>query len=310
MSHKPLGEGMSPADIAYKNSHPLVLTNGNTLRPATPRVTQADDETILKTDTQYRAATFIETYTGRAFWPLAPTEDALSVIDIAHALSNQCRYSGHVQFFYSVAQHCCLLAAWLSNHGGTPLECLQILMHDAPEAYLVDIPRPVKQYMPQYRVWDHGINDVIRKWMGWQDLPILPIQDELDSRIIVDERAALMSRSGLDWGHHLEPVGVDITPWTPEEAERTFLVLYAAYSKEVYGSHQYINYAWGRIPGVSVWSDDKTALDVMEVDVRGRVGRIKLRDNEGILVRDTTGGVFPRPKWKWMHGEFKITERG
>src|ERR1035437_8998322 len=74
---------------------------------------------VLKTDTRYKAATFIETYTGRAFWPLAPTMDALSIIDIAHALRNQCRYSGHVQYFYSVAQHCCLLATWLANHGGS-----------------------------------------------------------------------------------------------------------------------------------------------------------------------------------------------
>jgi hypothetical protein len=272
-------------------------------------VTQADDVRILKTDTAYKAATFIETYTGRAFWPLKPTPDALSVIDIAHALSNQCRYSGHVQFFYSVAQHCCLLADWLANHGGSPLDCLQILMHDAPEAYLVDVPRPVKQYMPQYRVWDHEINDVIREWMGWKDLPMLPIQDELDSRIIVDERAALMSRSGLDWGHHLEPVGVEIVPWSPEEAEKNFLMQYAAYSKEVYGRYQYLNYTWGKLPKITS-SDDANVLDVMEVDVRGKVARVILRDGEGIQVRDTTGGVFPRPKWKWVHGDFTFTERG
>jgi hypothetical protein len=299
MSPKAIGEGMSPVDVSYKDFNPS-------------NITQADDAVILKTDTVYRAATFIETYTGRAFWPLHPTMDALSVIDIAHALSNQCRYSGHVQFFYSVAQHCCLLASWLANHGGSPLECLQILMHDAPEAYLVDIPRPVKQYMPQYRVWDHAINDVIREWMGWKDLPILPIQDELDSRIIVDERAALMSRSGLDWGHHLEPVGIDIVPWTPAEAEKQFLMMYAAYSQEVYGSYQYINYTWN-LPVTILHeanSDVLQSLDVMEVDVKGRVGRVRLRDDEGILVRDTTGGVFPRPQWKWVHGDFKITERG
>src|ERR1035437_402751 len=146
---------MSPK--AVENDNDLVLTNGNTLRPRRPPpsiIAQAGDVAVLKTDTAYRAATFIETYTGRAFWPLEPTMDALSVIDIAHALSNQCRYSGHVQFFYSVAQHCCLLAGWLADHGGSALDCLQILMHDAPEAYLVDIPRPVKQYMPQYRARD------------------------------------------------------------------------------------------------------------------------------------------------------------
>ena len=298
MSPKAIGEGMSPVDVSYKNFDPR-------------HITQADDAAILKTDTAYRAATFIETYTGRAFWPLQPTMDALSVIDIAHALANQCRYSGHVQFFYSVAQHCCLLAAWLANHGGSALDCLQILMHDAPEAYLVDIPRPVKQYMPQYRVWDHAINDVIREWMGWKDLPMLAIQDELDSRIIVDERAALMSRSGLDWGHRLEPIGIKIEPWSQADAEKQFLMMYAAYSKEVYGSYQYINYSWG-LP-VNVFhqtnSDTRKSLDVLEVDVKGHVGRVRLHDDEGIVVRDTTGGTFPRPQWKWVHGNFEIMER-
>lgn len=295
MSPKAIGEDMSPVDKAYKSFDPR-------------QAVQADDDVVLKTDTVYKAATFIETYTGRAFWPLHPTKEALSVIDIAHALSNQCRYSGHVQFFYSVAQHCCLLATWLANHGGSALDCLQILMHDAPEAYLVDIPRPVKQYMPQYRIWDHAINDVIRDWMGWKDLPILPIQDELDSRIIVDERAALMSRSGLDWGHHLEPVGVVIEPWSPEKCEKQFLMQYAAYSREVYGSLQYVNYDWG-LPVTVTNSDDKRTLDLVEVDVKGGVGRVRLRDEEGLLVRDTTGGVFPRAQYAWRHGKYEIQER-
>ena len=266
---------------------------------------------FLKTDTVYRAATFIETYTGRAFWPLAPKKEALSVIDIAHALSNQCRYSGHVRFFYPVAQHCCLLAKWVADRGGTALDCLQILMHDAPEAYLVDIPRPVKQYMPQYRVWDHAINDVIREWMGWKDLPLLPIQDELDSRVVVDERAALMSRSGLDWGHTLEPLGVVIEPWTAVEAEKQFLMMYAAYSKEVYGVYQYVNYEWG-LPVLILHetnSDLRQMTDIVEVDVRGRVGRVKLHDAEGILVRDPAGGMSPRAQSEWMHGNFEIMER-
>lgn len=303
----PKMNGMSPEDIAYKKSHPVL---GQLLPRSLPAVTEADDVTILKTDTRYKAATFIETYTGRAFWPLEPTPDALSIIDIAHGLSNQCRYSGHTQWHFSVAQHCCLLAKWLSDHGGSALDCLQILMHDAPEAYLVDIPRPVKQFMPEYRFWDHEINEVVREWMGWKDLPMPEIQDEIDSRIIVDERAALMSRSNLDWGHHLVPLGIEITHWTPVEAEQTFLMMYAAYSKSVYGSHQYINYDWGNMPGLAVVNSDmKSVLDVMELDVRGRVARIKLRDGEGILVRDTTGGVFPRPQWKWMHGKFEVMER-
>jgi hypothetical protein len=267
---------------------------------------------LLPTDTAYKAATFIETYTGRAFWPLNPTVEALSVIDIAHALSNQCRYSGHVAFFYSVAQHSILLARYVAEQGGSALDCMQMLMHDAPEAYLVDVPRPVKQYMPEYRVWDHAIDDCIRQWLGWQDIPRFARQDELDSRIIVDERAQLMDKArNNDWGHKLEPLGIEILPMSPTEAEKEFLMMYAAYSKAVYGTYQYINHEWG-IP-VQVHheggSDSKRPVDLIEVDIKGRVARLKIRDEHGHLVRDTTGGVFPRPQWEWRHGKFEVRER-
>lgn len=259
----------------------------------------------LPTDTKYTAAAFIETYTGRAFYPLAPQPEALSIIDIAHALSNQGRYSGHTAFFYSVAQHCCLLATWLGRRGGSALDCLQILMHDSPEAYLVDVPRPVKQHMPEYRVWDHKLNDVIRSWMGWDGIPIPAFQDELDSRVIVDERTQLMSRSGNDWGHKLEPLGITIEPWSPEEAEKAFLMQYAAYTHALDGRHWYLNTEWGI--GAKVFhdtaSDDSEIADVMEVDIRGGVARVKLRDSAGILVRDRDAGM-PRPDYEWHHGQF------
>jgi uncharacterized protein len=272
-------------------------------------------ERFLPTDTAYKAAIFIETYTGRPFWPLDPerSREELSVIDIAHALSNQCRYSGHVRWFYSVAQHCCLLATWAADQGADALTCLQILLHDAPEAYLVDVPRPVKQYMPEYRVWDHAINKVIREWMGWGDIEIPAIIDDLDSRIIVDERAQLMDPARRnDWGHKLEPVGVEIMPWTPAEAEKQFLMQYTAYSKEVYGTYQYINHEWGLPVKIfhETGSDMKNPIDLVEVDIRGNVGRVRVKDGEGILIRDTLGGAFPRAVTEWKYGKFEVHERG
>jgi hypothetical protein len=266
--------------------------------------------TLLDTDTKYEAAQFIETYTGRAFYPLAPNIEAVSIIDIAHALANQCRYSGHTAFFYPTAQHCCLLAGYVVKTGGRAIDALQILMHDAAEAYLIDMPRPVKQHMPVFRQWDHSINKVIRSWMDWDNLPIPTWQDELDSRIIADERAQLMSRSGNDWGHQMAPLGVRIEPWTPEEAEKAFLIQYAAYSHEAYGAHQYLNTDWG-IPAKlyhSTASDHDEIADVMEVDVRGGVARVRLRDSEGIMVRDPSVGQFPMPDYEWVHGKYSLIE--
>ncbi len=284
-----------------------------------------DVKHMLDTDTKYKAVSYIETYSGRAFFPHKPRVEDISIIDIAHHLSNQCRYSGATAWHYSTAQHCCLLTDYVEKRGGTPLDCLQMLIHDAPEAYLVDIPRPVKQFMPEYREWDKRINDVIRSWLGIGDIPIPSWQDELDSRIIVDERAQLMSDSGNDWGHNIEPLCIAISPWLPSTAEQEFLLRYAVHSKQVFGTLQYLRSGWGipigkyeftsfRTLGSDVAqhgeSEPEIVTDLAEVDIRGGVGRVALRSPNGMRIRDTTAGRFPRPAWKWIHGNFQLIEPG
>src|ERR1019366_2427466 len=119
---------------------------------------QAAEDHKLSTDTAYRAVSFIQTFTGRAFYPLRPRVEDVSIIDIAHHLSNQCRYAGATDIHYSTAQHCCVLADFVEKElAGTRLDCLEILIHDSAEAYLVDIPRPIKQFLPDYRKWDHTL---------------------------------------------------------------------------------------------------------------------------------------------------------
>jgi len=269
---------------------------------------------VFSTDTAYRAAEFIETYTARAFYPLNPDPAAVDIIHIAHALSNQCRYGGAVDVFYSTAQHCCLLADYTAKVlRGTSLDCLQILIHDAPEAYLVDVPRPVKQYMPEYRKWDHDIMDVIREWLSISEIAIPPYQDEIDSRIIIDERASLKAYSGLDWGCNLEALCVEIVPWVPRYAEQQFLMRYTAWTNAVFGSPQYMHEGWGDDPRLQASyhdtaSDSAVIGDLIEVDLRGGVGRVKLRSPDGMLIRDTSAGRIPRPLWKWVHGKFTLIE--
>ena len=281
----------------------------------------------MDTDTKYRAAGFVETYTGRAFWPLKPDSRDVTIIDIAHHLSQQCRYAGATAWPYSTAQHCCLLADYVQEKmGGTPLDCLQILMHDAAEAFLVDMPRPVKQFMPEFRKWDNAINNCIRLWLGLGDLPIPSWQDELDSRIIMDERAQVMSDSDNDWGHNLEPLGMLVSPWSSVVAEQNFLMRYAVYAKAVHGTHQYLRSCWGLPMGCMFKefpfktlggdtlqqgvADPKLITDLQEIDIRGGCGRVALRSPDGMMIRDTNAGCFPRPAWKWIHGSFELIAPG
>jgi hypothetical protein len=262
---------------------------------------------------------FSETYTGARVTPLALKLEQINIIDIAHALSQQCRYGGHTSQFYSVAQHCCVLASYVENVlKGKALDCLQILMHDAAEAYLIDMPRPIKQFMPEFRKWDHAAQAAIRSWLGIGDVPIPSWQGDLDNRIIVDERAQVMSDSGNDWHHDpkhgVMPLGVRIEPWPARMAEKQFLFRYAAYMNGVYGQHAYLDEAWNVFGGsnlkahLGTSSDHPTIEDLIEVDLRGGVGRVKLRSENGMLERDPQAGMFPRPAWKWVHGDFSLVE--
>src|SRR5271165_7548492 len=88
-----------------------------------------------------RKGDWIQTYTGRVMYPLDPRPEEINIIDIAHALSNLCRFTGHVRTFYSVAEH----SVRVSQHCD-PKDALWGLLHDASEAYLADMSRPMKRY--------------------------------------------------------------------------------------------------------------------------------------------------------------------
>ena len=106
-------------------------------------------------------AEHISTFSGVHFAPLAPHREDILVVDIAHALSLMTRANGHFPEFYSVAQHCLDCAAEARAEGLTEREQLACLLHDASEAYLSDITRPVKASLPEYRAIEKRLQDMI-----------------------------------------------------------------------------------------------------------------------------------------------------
>ena len=112
----------------------------------------------------------IMTYTRKMFDPLRPDAGKIDIMDIAHALSMLCRANGHFPNFYSVAQHCinCMMEAKARGYS----ERLQLacLLHDASEAYLSDVTRPVKAELPRYREIEAPLQEMI--WNKWLDTPL------------------------------------------------------------------------------------------------------------------------------------------
>ena len=99
---------------------------------------------------------YITTYTGKHFDPMLPDKALIDILDIAHALSLNCRGNGQVKTFYSVGQHCINAAKEAILRGYSHRIILACLLHDAAESYLSDVPRPLKSSMTEYiRTEDH-----------------------------------------------------------------------------------------------------------------------------------------------------------
>ena len=112
-------------------------------------------------------ASYIRTYTGVRFVPTEPEKEKIQIEDIAHALPMLCRGNGHVKTFWSVGEHCILCAKEALARGLGSRLALACLLHDASECYLSDIPRPFKQFLPEYQEHeDRLLNMIYEKYLG------------------------------------------------------------------------------------------------------------------------------------------------
>lgn len=168
-----------------------------------------------------RKGDWMQVASGRKFWPLDPRADEVCIEDVAHGLSMLCRFGGHVQRFYSVAEH----SVWCSRIV-PPEHALQALMHDATEAYCVDIPRPLKRGLSNYAEIEAGI------WSAVCDrFDLVPDLDATvkvaDNAMCLAEARQIMTSPEIDWSATGEAASVKVECWSPEEGRRRFLERFA-----------------------------------------------------------------------------------
>ena len=125
----------------------------------------------------------IQTYTGILFDPLHPDPAQIHITDIAHALSLLCRANGHFKTFYSVGQHCINCMHEAVSRGYSHKVQLACLLHDASEAYLSDVTRPVKQELPQYIQIEKPLQEAI--WNKYLGEPLT--QEEYEQVFSIDD---------------------------------------------------------------------------------------------------------------------------
>lgn len=166
---------------------------------------------------------WIQTLSGGRFYPADPRPEEMHIHDIAGALSKLCRYGGHCIRFLSVAEHSVHIARKAPPHIRRAA-----LLHDASEAFLVDVPRPIKPMLPGYKAMEHRIMEVAAVRFGF-DWPMPPEVKYLDDAILADERAqnmAVTSVANVEWGALHPPLGITLQFWSPEEAAIEFMQVF------------------------------------------------------------------------------------
>lgn len=161
---------------------------------------------------------WISTYSKKRFDVFNPDPEQICIEDIAHGLALKCRFNGQCNEFYSVAQHCVLMSIW--NLPG-PAEWR--LMHDASEAYLPDMPRPIKQNLPGFQILEDNILKIISRKFHLSLYNKEEVK-EADDILLATEARDLMG-DPQDWELNIAPYHVKIHPWSWQTAERAFLLM-------------------------------------------------------------------------------------
>ncbi len=168
----------------------------------------------------------MKTYSGLRIDPFDPKPEEIHIEDIAHALSLICRGNGQVTHFYSVAQHCLNCEKEAEARGYNRRLRLACLLHDASEAYLNDIIRPVKQYLEKYKETEDHFLEVIYQSFGLGDLT----KEEWDVVREIDD--ALLDYDLVELLHEPMPEGGYQFISLPDIEQKPFEEVEAAYIRK------------------------------------------------------------------------------
>ena len=193
--------------------------------------------------------TFIRTYTGRKFWPLDPKPEEVAIEDVAHALSLICRFTGHTYCFYSVAEHSLrvshlveklALSDWrklvgkaTGEHSWARKVALWGLLHDASEAYLCDLPSPIKRapgIRQIYKVVEAHLMESIA--VHFDLTPHEPALVKDADRILLNTEMRDLMTDCIPYEGY-EPLPETIYPMDAQHAEVEFMRRFEALSKAI-----------------------------------------------------------------------------
>lgn len=173
----------------------------------------------------------IQVHSGILVPVLDPQPEHITIVDIAHALSNICRFNGHAREFYSVAQHSVLV-----SHIVPPEAALWGLLHDAAEAYIGDLTRPLQLWLEHVAPGvlsgiERRLQQVIAVRFGLPDC-MPSIVKHADDTLLATEKRDVLAVTDVPWVALPEPQLFRIRPLSAGQAETEFLARFYDLTKE------------------------------------------------------------------------------
>lgn len=176
--------------------------------------------------------TWLQTNSGKQVFPLDIRPEQIDIDDIAHALSQLCRFNGHTSRFYGVAEHSVRVSQAIKLLEGfqeLTIDRQQILLraallHDASEAFLVDVPSPIKPHLTGYIELERRVQAVVARKFGLdpEDLEH-PLVKKADAILAATEKRDLLGPEPAPWAVMPTPLDEKIIPWNPVTAKLLFL---------------------------------------------------------------------------------------
>ena len=167
---------------------------------------------------------YVSTFLGNRFYLTRPHIDDVAIEDIAHGLAYQCRFNGQTQDFYSVAQHSLIVMQIVPEEYR-----LAALLHDAAEAYLGDMVKPLKNLFPEFSVIEARVMEIIGHRFGVDLAKLHPSIKQADRIALATEKRDLMPHSTEPWVYlvGIEALPEIIQPMPPQKAKQAFLDAFA-----------------------------------------------------------------------------------
>ena len=192
-----------------------------------------DAHDIVRDEVTGRVGDWMHTSLGNRFFPADPRPEEVFIEDIANGLALDCRYAGQgrTDRFYSVAEHSLHMTSYAWDRGWPADALMAVLLHDAAEAYINDLPRAAKMAVGEgYAQIEWDLQSVIEDKFGIRSIAYHKWKDkikDLDRRIVSNEKAAIMEHP-QSWAHDkFAPLpGVVIECWSPTEVKERFLRMF------------------------------------------------------------------------------------